>query len=117
MKTVYDADKVQQIESDILTLNHEVAKMKIAKQQVIDNYIKKSQWISQQLKNLLSINDGLELSVLLNQPQARNSVIIKCWVIDYLIKHDITDTENISLVDIATAFKYEMEIKQQDFYL
>lgn len=90
---------------------------KIAKQQLIDYYIKQSRLIAHQLVSLLSINDGYELSVLFNLPQTTNINILQTWAIDYLIKHEVEINTQYVLNEIAEVFQYEVAIKQQDFYL
>ena len=117
IKTIYDANKVQEIESDILTLTKAVVVHKIAKQRLIDYYIKQSQLIVHQLINLLSIKDGQELSVLFHLPQANNRDILQCWAIDYLIKNQIDEKLQYSLEEVDETFKCDVAIKQQDFYI
>lgn len=116
MKTIYDADKVQEIESDISTLTKAIVMHKIAKQRLIDYYIKQSHLIAHQLMNLLSIKEGYELSVLFHLPQANNRDILQCWAIDYLIEQEADEKLEYSLEDIAEAFRCDVAIKQQDFY-
>lgn len=117
MKTIYDANKIQEIESDILTLQKAIVVHKIAKQRLIDYYLKQSQLIAHQLVNLLSINDGYELSVLFHLPQASNGDILQCWALDYLITNQIDEKLQYSLEEVAESFKCDVAIKQQDFYL
>jgi hypothetical protein len=117
MKTIYDAGKIQEIEADISSLTKAIVMHKITKQQLIDHYIKQSHLIAHQLVNLLSINDGYELSVLFHLPQANNRDILQCWAIDYLIKHEVGEGQQYSLTELAETFQYEVSIKQQDFYI
>jgi len=116
MKTIYDSDKIQEIDTDISSLSRAIVMQKLAKQQLIDYYIKQSNLIAHQLVNVLSINDGYELSALFHLPQAKNSNIVKCWAIDYLINNNIDEKFQFSLEEVAEAFKCEVAIKQQDFY-
>lgn len=117
MKTIYDAENIKEIEADITTLTQSLVLNKIAKQRLIDHYIKQANLISRQLINLLSINDGYELSVLFHMPQTDNRYMLQCWAVDYLIKNKEGENHQYSLSEIVETFKYEIAIKQQDFYI
>lgn len=117
MKTIYDAENIKEIEADITTLTQSLVLNKIAKQRQIDYYIKQANLISRQLVNLLSIKDGYELSVLFHMPQTDNRYMLKCWAVDYLIRNKVGENHQYSLSEIVETFKYEVAIKQQDFYI
>jgi len=117
MKTIYEAEKVQIIDEEIIKLNHVIATHKIAKQQIIDRYLNKSQRITNQLVNLLKINNGHELSVLFNLPASNNYDALRCWVLDYLIEHDEYQSQQYSLTNMLQDFQCEVAVKQQDLYI
>ena len=89
MKTINDSHKIQCLEETICNHKKAIAQQTLAKQQLVDFYIKSAHAIATQLKNLLSINDGYEFSLLFNLPKADNREILKSWVIDYLINNNV----------------------------
>lgn len=117
MKTIYDAESIQKVDANISSLSKAIVMQKVAKKQLIDNYVKQSNLIAEQLMNLLSINDGYELSVLFNLPQTKNSNALKCWVIDYLVKYKRDEMLQYKLSEVADSLKSEIAIRQQDFYI
>ena len=113
MKTINDSYKLQLIDKEISNLNHIIIHKKIVKQQLISGYTQRSQRISSQLASFLNINHGYELSTLFNLPLINNNDALICWVTNYLIENEESQTE-LSLVNIMNDFQLAVARKQQD---